>query len=505
MNSDPVREVLIVGGGTAGWMTASALVKLLGPVVTLTLVESDEIGIIGVGEATIPHIKTHNTLIGINEAEFVRETQGTFKLGIEFVDWHRVGHSYIHGFGKLGLDLGGHPFHLYWTRAQLAGKANDFGRYSFNVSACRARKFMSTPLDAPKGTPLEDIAYAYHFDASLYARYLRRFSERAGVRRVEGKVVEVRQHADSGFVKSVVLAGGRELTADLFIDCTGFRGLLIEDTLKSGYQDWSQWLPCNRAFAVPCASVEAPIPYTRSSARSAGWQWRIPLQHRVGNGYVYASDFISDEDARAELLRNLDGQPLAEPRLVKFNTGHRNQVWKKNVVAIGLSAGFLEPLESTAIHLIQTGIAKLALMFPRKNMSPTVSDLYNKQVAYEFERIRDFLVLHYHATRRDDTPFWNHCRTMAIPDELADYLALFEDSARVNPKADELFTLPSWVQVMLGQGVQPKDYPATVDVLTDAELAKFLAHVESVVQSSVSVMPAHEQFIARFCKAPAAA
>ena len=501
MSSEPVRDVLIVGGGTAGWMTASALVKLLGPLVSLTLVESDEIGIIGVGEATIPHIKTHNTLIGINEPEFVRETQGTFKLGIEFVDWGRLGESYIHGFGKLGLDLGGHPFHLYWTRAQRTQHAREFWRYSFNVSACRERKFMSTPVDAPKNTPLEDIAYAYHFDASLYARYLRRFSEKAGVRRVEGKVLEVRQHGDTGFVKSVVLAGGQELAADLFIDCTGFRGLLIEETLKSGYQDWTRWLPCNRALAVPCASVEAPIPYTRSSARSAGWQWRIPLQHRVGNGYVYSSEFISDEAARAELLGHLDGAPLADPRPLKFTTGHRNEVWKKNVVAIGLSAGFLEPLESTAIHLIQTGIAKLALMFPRKDMSPSLRALYNRQVRFDFERIRDFLVLHYHATARTDTPFWNHCRTMAIPDELTEYLELFEDSARINPKPDELFTLPSWVQVLLGQGVRPNDYPPIIDTLSDAELGKFLAHVETVIQSAVAVMPSHQAFINRHCKA----
>lgn len=504
MSSEPVRDVLIVGGGTAGWMAASALVKVLGPLVKLTLVESDEIGIIGVGEATIPHIKTHNTLIGINEVEFVRATQGTFKLGIEFVDWGKLGESYVHGFGKLGIDLAGHPFHLYWARAHRAGLAGDLARYSFNVMASRAGKFMSTPVDAPKGTPLEDIAYAYHFDASLYARYLRRFSEQAGVRRIEGKVVEVRQHADSGFVKSVVLASGQELTADLFIDCTGFRGLLIEETLKSGYQDWKKWLPCDRAMAVPCANVGPPVPLTRSSARRSGWQWRIPLQHRVGNGYVYASDFISEDDARVELLGHLDGAPLAEPRTLKFTTGVRNQVWKKNVVAIGLSAGFIEPLESTAIHLIQTGIAKLVMLFPRQDMSPAIRDLYNRQVSYDYERIRDFIILHYKATTRDDTPFWDHCRTMAIPDELANYMELFRDSARMIPKPDELFTVPSWVQVMVGQGVQPRDYPPVIGVLSDADLGKFMAHVEAVIGSSVNVMPTHQAFIDRYCRAQAA-
>jgi tryptophan 7-halogenase len=504
MSSEPVRDVLIVGGGTAGWMAASALVKLLGPIINITLVESEEIGTIGVGESTIPHIKTHNTLIGINEAEFVRETQGTFKLGIEFVDWGAIGESYIHGFGKLGLDLAGQPFHLYWTRAHMAGKAQDLARYSFNVTACHARKFMSTPVDAPKGTPLEEIAYAYQFDASLYARYLRRFAEKAGVRRIEGKVVGVRQH-ENGFVKSVMLASGQELNADLFLDCTGFRGLLIEETLKSGYQDWTKWLPCDRAFVAPTASVEPPIPYTRALARSAGWQWRIPLQHRVGNGYVYSSAFTSDDEARAEFLRTLTGAPLAEPRIVRFSTGHRNEIWKNNVVAIGLSAGFLEPLESTAIHLIQSGIAKLAAMFPRKDMNPKVRENYNRQVSYEFERIRDFLILHYHATTRDDTPFWNHCRTMAIPDALADYMNLFRESALLYPKVEELFSLQSWVQVMIGQGVMPREYAPVIDTMSEPNLGKFLAHVEEVIKSSVNVMPSHQAFIDRFCKAPAAA
>ena len=504
MSAQPVRDVLIVGGGTAGWMAASALAKIMGSQIRLALVESEEIGIIGVGEATIPHIKTHNTLIGIDEVEFVRETQGTFKLGIEFVDWGRLGESYIHGFGKLGIDLAGHPFHLYWTRAHMAGLAGDLARYSFNVTASRAGKFMSTPVDAPKGTPLEEIAYAYHFDASLYARYLRRYSEKAGVRRVEGKVTAVRQHAETGFVTSVVLASGQELAADLFIDCTGFRGLLIEETLRSGYQDWTKWLPCNRAMAVPCAITGPPLPYTRSSARRSGWQWRIPLQHRVGNGYVYASDFTSDDDARTELLSHLDGRPLAEPRILKFTTGVRKQAWKKNVVAIGLSAGFIEPLESTAIHLIQTAIAKLVMLFPRKDMSAPNRDLYNRQVNYDYERIRDFIVLHYNATTRDDTPFWDHCRTMAIPEGLSEYLELFKDGARVIPKPDELFTLSSWVQVMVGQGIKARDFPPVIGVLSDADLGRFMAHVEEVIRSSVNVMPAHQDFIDRYCRAKAA-
>ena len=501
MSAEPVAKVLIVGGGTAGWMTASALSKLLGTQVQLTLVESDDIGIIGVGEATIPYVKAHNTLVGINDVEFVRETQGTFKLGIEFVDWGKKGDAYIHGFGTLGFDVDTHPFHHFWTRARLKGIGGDLSRYSFNVLAARANKFMATPTDAPKNSPLADIAYAYHFDASLYARYLRTLSERAGVKRVEGKVVEVIQDPENGFVKAVKLAGGEELSADFFIDCTGFRGLLIGETLQSPYLDWTKWLPCDRAMAVPCSNVEPPIPYTRSTAKSAGWQWRIPLQHRVGNGYVYSSAFISDDDVRQELLAGLDGKPLAEPRRIPFTAGFRLEPWRKNVVAIGLSAGFLEPLESTAIHLIQIGIAKLALSFPRKDMSPHLQALYNKQITFEYENIRDFLVLHYRASTRDDTEFWAHCRTMEIPGSLQETMDLFRESARIYPKSGDLFSVASWVQVMIGQGIIPQDYPPVINTFPEKDLEPFLNQVERVIQSNINVMPSHQQFIDRFCRA----
>jgi tryptophan 7-halogenase len=502
MNDRSIRRLVIVGGGTAGWMAATALRRLLYPELSIEVIESEEIGIIGVGEATIPPFRAQNALLGIDERDFVRGTQATFKLGIEFRDWGRPGDSYIHGFGKLGLDLGGQPFHLYWTRALQLGKAKDIGRYSFNVQAARQGRFMASPADAPKNTPLEDIVYAYHFDATLYARYLRRFAEASGVRRIEGRIVDVRLHPESGFVETLVLSDGRTVDGDLFVDCSGFRGLLIEQQLHAGYEDWSQWLPCDRAWAVPCENVAPPVPYTRATARPAGWQWRIPLQHRMGNGHVFSSRYMSEDEARAVLLANLEGRPLAEPRLIPFNGGRRRRAWIGNVIAIGLSGGFLEPLESTAIHLVQTAIKKLALLFPERDCSEVLQRRYNAQMDEEFEQVRDFLILHYHATERTDTPFWNHCRTMEIPQSLREYIALFRDSARIMQRGDELFTTVSWAQVMIGQGIVPGRYPAVVDRLTDQELKQFVDQVEEVIGSAVAVVPAHEAFIARHCKAP---
>ena len=502
MNDRSVRKLVIVGGGTAGWMTATALRRLLYPELSIEVIESEEIGIIGVGEATIPPFRRHNALLRIDEREFVCATQATFKLGIEFRDWARPGDSYIHGFGPMGLDLDGQPFHQYWTRALQLGVAKDLGLYSFNVLAARQGRFMPTPTDAPKNTPLEDIVYAYHFDATLYARYLRRFAEADGVRRIEGRIVDVRLRPDTGFVDTLVLQDGRTVSGDLFVDCSGFRGLLIEQHLKAGYEDWLQWLPCDRAWAVPCENVSPPTPYTRATARPAGWQWRIPLQHRVGNGHVFSSRHMSEDEARAILLANLEGRPLAEPKLIPFHGGKRRRVWIRNVVAIGLSGGFLEPLESTAIHLIQTAIAKLALLFPERDCSEVLQRRYNAQMDEEFAWVRDFLILHYHATERADTPFWNECRTMEIPETLREGIALFRDSARIMPRTEELFKTVSWAQVMIGQRIEPRRYPPVIDRLTDAELKKFLAHVEEVINSCVALVPPHEAFIARHCKAP---
>ena len=496
-----IQRIAILGGGTAGWMAAAALAKSFSAQCRIELIESEEIGIVGVGEATVPHLAAFNKLLGIEEADFVRQTQGTFKLGIQFVDWTRLGDCYVHGFGTIGRDLGLLPFHQYWLKAQRAGRAKDIAAYSLNTAAAPAGKFMVSPVDAPRDTPLAEIAYAYHFDAGLYARYLRRYAEARGVKRLEGKVLEARLRASDGFVEALILESGARIEADLFIDCSGFRGLLIEQALHAGYEDWSHWLPCDRAVAVPCASVGAPTPYTRSSARGAGWQWRIPLQHRTGNGYVYSSRYISDDEAAATLMKNLDGAALAEPRLLRFTGGKRRRLWDKNVIALGLAGGFLEPLESTSIYMIQAGINRLVQLFPRKDFRQALIDQYNAQETFEFERIRDFLILHYHATERDDSPFWNYCRTMPIPASLQEYIDLFRASGCFFRNGTEMFGQTSWVQVMLGQGIMPASYHPAADWVSEEDLYRFVSHVEQVIASCVAVMPAHQAFIDRHCKA----
>lgn len=500
-----IKNIVIVGGGTAGWMSACGLAKTFGAAYSIRLIESDEIGIVGVGEATVPHLSYFNKLLEIDEAEFIRQTQGTFKLGIQFKDWGRLGDTYVHGFGALGHDLGSLPFHQYWIRAYLAGKAAELGAYSLNTLAAPRGKFMVSASDAPKNTPLADIAYAYHFDAGLYAKYLRRYAEVRGVQRTEGKIKATRLRASDGYVESVTLESGEIISGELFIDCSGFRGLLIEEALHTGYENWTHWLPCDRALAVPCENVSPPTPYTRSTARTAGWQWRIPLQHRTGNGHVYSSQFISDDEAAAVLLNNLDGRVLADPRPLRFTTGRRKKVWNKNVVAIGLASGFLEPLESTSIYLIQSGIARLCALFPGGQITQVIVDRYNSQAAFELEKIRDFLIMHYCATERSDTPFWNYCRTMDVPQSLKDTMALFKDSGRFFRNADEMFGLVSWVQVMIGQRIMPKAYHPLVDKVSEADLCGFVDHVKSVVAGCVEAMPMHQQFIDRHCKAPATA
>jgi tryptophan halogenase len=497
-----IRRVAIVGGGAAGWMAASALAKSFGQSLGIQLVESEEIGIIGVGESTVPHLTAFNRLLEIDEAEFVRQTQGTFKLGIQFVDWARLGDCYFHSFGTIGRALGLLPFHQYWVKAWQAGRAKDIGAYSLNALAAPAGKFMVSPTDAPRDTPLAEIAYAYQFDAVLYARFLRRYAESRGVKRTEGKVVETRLRAHDGFVEALILENGTRIEADLFIDCSGFRGVLIEQALHTGYEDWTHWLPCDRALAVPCASAASLTPYTRATARAAGWQWRIPLQHRVGNGYVYSSRFISDDEAAATLMANLEGPALGDPRQLRFTGGKRRKLWNKNVVALGLAGGFLEPLEATAIYMIQAGINRLVQLFPDKDFSPVLIDQYNAQEAFEFERIRDFLILHYHATERDDSLFWNYCRGMSIPSSLREYMDLFRDSGRFFRNGTEMFGETSWVQVMLGQRIMPRTYHPAVDWVRDEDLHQFVDHVEKVVASCVAAMPAHQAFIDRFCKAP---
>lgn len=484
-------------------MSAAAISKFFGSGIQVQLVESEEIGPVGVGEATVPHISAFNRLLEIDEAEFVRQTQATFKLGVMFNDWGKIGDSYVHGFGVIGRDLGLMPFHQYWLKARAAGLAKGLSLYSLNTLAAPLGKFMAPPSDAPRNSPLAEIAYAYHFDAALYARFLRQRAEAQGVRRTEGKVVAVDQCPESGFVESVRLESGAIIAADLFIDCTGFRALLIEGALHAGFEDWTPWLPCDRALAVPCAKAGPPTPYTRSTARSAGWQWRIPLQHRTGNGYVYSSQFTSDAEAGDLLLKNLDGEALSDPKLVRFTTGKRKKLWDKNVVALGLAGGFIEPLESTAIFLIQSGISRLMNLFPNADFDEILQNTYNAQMDFEYNKIRDFIILHFHVTQRDDSEFWNHVRTMEIPESLRAYLELFSANGQFFRDGDELFGLTSWVQVMIGQGVLPRSYHPAVDWVENADMLALVDHVEKVIASNVALMPKHEDFIARHCAAPA--
>ncbi|HEY2684003.1 MAG TPA: tryptophan halogenase family protein [Steroidobacteraceae bacterium] len=502
MADQRIRNYVIVGGGTAGWMAAAALAKLLGPEHSIRLIESEEIGTVGVGEATVPHLKLFNQVLEIDEIDFVRSVQGTFKLGIEFVDWGRLGDRYVHGFGTIGHDYGLLPFHQYWLRLWKAGKAADIGAYSLNTAAAPRGKFMTSASDVPPQSPLANIAYAYHFDAGRYAQYLRRYAQARGVKRIEGMVVNVAQRED-GHIESVTLKSGERVEGEMFFDCSGFRGLLIEQTLKSGYDDWTHWLPCDRAFAVPTENLGPPHPFTRSTARTAGWQWRIPLQHRTGNGYVYSSAYSSDDEAAATLLKNLEGRPLGEPRLLKFVTGMRRKIWNKNCLALGLASGFMEPLESTSIYLIQSGIARFINLLPDRDFNPVLIERYNSQAAFEYERIRDFLILHYCATERRDSGFWRYCSGMNIPEPLAETIKLFADSGRFYRNAEELFAITSWVQVMLGQHVVPQHCHPVADLLPEQQVAGLLDSVKNVIAACVDAMPLHAQFIARHCAAPA--
>jgi len=502
MEQAALRNVVIVGGGTSGWMTAAALAKVLRGKYAITLVESDDIGTIGVGEATIPMIQIFNRMLGIDEDEFVRQTQASFKLGIEFVNWGRLGDRYIHGFGVIGQDNWTVDFHHYWLKQHQAGKAKGLDHYSINTLACRHNKFCRPRHDIPN-SPLSHIAYAFHFDAALYARYLRNFSESNGVRRVEGVITDVRTREGDGHVEAVTLKSGEVVQGDLFIDCSGFRALLIEGVLKTGYEDWSHWLPCDRAVAVPCASAPELLPYTRATARTAGWQWRIPLQHRIGNGHVFSSRFMSEDEATSILLGNLDGAPLADPRPIRFLTGKRKRAWNANVVSIGLSSGFVEPLESTSIHLVQMGIAHLLTYFPAGGFDDEDREEYNRLMNQEYEWVRDFIILHYKATERDDSPFWRYCRDMEIPESLQRRMDLFRTHGRVYREGNELFMKVSWLQVMHGQRITPQSYHPLTDIIDEPEIQAYLEEVEGVIRACVDVMPTHAKFIAEHCAAAA--
>jgi len=502
MQAQPkLSKIAIVGGGAAGWMTAAALGKILGPhYAEIVLIESDDIGTVGVGEATIPQINIFNRMLGLDENDFVKKTMATFKLGIEFVDWSRPGERYFHPFGPYGVDMNGVSFHAFWLKLQTLGVTDSINDYNLQAVAAREGRFMRAQPNAPN-SPAGKIAHAFHFDAGLYARFLRAFAEDHGVRRQEGKVVEVQLRPTDGFIDAVLLQDGRRFEADLFIDCSGFRALLLGEALGVEFEDFSHWLPVDRALAVPSARVADPIPYTRSTARPAGWQWRIPLQHRTGNGHVYSSRFMDDDTARDLLMRNLDAEPLAPPRLLKFKTGRRKAFWKKNCVAIGLSTGFLEPLESTSIHLIQSGIAKLLQLFPDQGFEPADIDYFNRLSLEEYDVIRDFIILHYRVTQRDDSPFWNHVRTMPIPERLQRKLDIFESRGRIFRENEELFNDTSWFAVMIGQGLVPRGFDSVANSVSDDEVRARLLNIKTTIAETSVRMPTHGDYIRANCAA----
>jgi tryptophan halogenase len=485
-----VKKVVIAGGGTAGWVAAAALSKRLQGLVEVVLIESEEIGTVGVGESTVPPVLLFHNLLGINEQEFMQATDATFKLAISFENWGQTGDQYFHPFGVTGKGSFLTDFQHYYLHALQQGVDAPFGDYCYELQAAKLHKFGKTD----KST----INYAYHLDAGRYARFLRTFSENLGAVRIEGKIAQVQQHVN-GDIRSLVLESGQKISGDLFIDCTGFRALLIEQTLKTGYEHWDHWLPCNKAVVVQTASAATLPPYTRAMAHDSGWQWRIPLQHRVGNGLVYASDYLSDEKAKQRLLGNLETAPLMEPRMLSYQTGRRKKLWNKNCVAIGLSSGFIEPLESTSIFLFMSGIIRLLRLFPFNGVTPALLDEYNQQSITEVEKIRDFIILHYHQTERTDSPFWDYCRTMSIPDTLAHRIELFKESAHAFQTGDEMFRLESWSHVMLGQRLQPRGYHQLVAALAQGELSSHLYNIRQTIQGAVDKLPSHRDFVRHYC------
>ncbi|MHA6719345.1 tryptophan halogenase family protein [Sphingomonas sp. RS6] len=495
-----LRHIVIVGGGTAGWMTAAALSSLLDPGKTrITLVESDMIGTVGVGEATIPDILAFNRMLGIGEAEFMKATEATFKLGIEFVDWGRRGDRYIHPFGQHGVDMQGIDFHQYWLRSSADGDGHPIEDYSLSSLAASAGRF-TLPDPNPRSV-VSQLRYAYHFDATLYAAFLRRYAEARGVQRIEGIVGRVRTRSEDGFVEAIDLDHDRSLEGDFFFDCTGFRALLTGEALGVPFVDWGHWLPCDRALAVPSAHSSPLPPFTRSTAKVAGWQWRIPTQRRMGNGHLYSSSFLPDDEAAALLIAGLDGPAIADPRMIRFTAGRRAAFWVGNCIPIGLAAGFLEPLESTSIYLIQEGISRFISLFPRAEIPDILRIEYNRHMQTEFEQVRDFIILHYAATERDDSPFWNYCRTMPLPDTLTHKIELFRETGRVFRYNDELFARPSWVAVMLGQNIVPRSFDPVVASLPAGEIAHSLGSMRHAMRAAVQQMPTHDQFLARYCAA----
>lgn len=493
--NNKIKRVVIAGGGTAGWMAAAAFSKLLGKAIDVTLVESDDIPTVGVGEATIPTLHIFHRLLGIKESEFMAATNATFKLGISFESWRDVGKDYIHSFGYLGQDCWACGFQHFWMKGLEKGLVSEIGDYCPEHLACREGRFAVMAN--------QDLNHAYHLDAGLYAKFLQDIAYKFGCKRIEGRIDKVVLNEQSGDISALNLANGKVVEGDLFIDCTGFKGLLIEEALHTGYDDWSHYLPCDSAIAVQTKTVDKPVPYTRSIARDAGWQWRIPLQNRTGNGFVFCSKYMTDEEAKETLLANIEGELLNEPRVIKYKTGARRKHWNKNCIAIGLSSGFIEPLESTGIHLFQKAIVRLLQLFPYNGIQPSDVDEYNDQTKKEADTIRDFIILHYHLTDRRDTPFWRFCANMPIPETLAHRMRLFKESGRVFKKADDLFGETSWVQVMMGQGLMPEQYHPIVDMMTDEELAMFLNKIKKGVQNTVKNWPDHNDFIQHYCASKA--
>jgi len=488
-----VKKVVIAGGGTAGWVAAAALSKQLGKLIEVVLIESDQIGTVGVGEATIPPMRVFHSLLGIDEQEFMRATNAVFKLGISFKNWGQIGDHYIHPFGTTGQGSFLADFQHFWLHGKSKGINAEFGEYSFEIQAAKANKFATSKNSS--------INFAYHLDATRYAQYLRQFSEKLGTTRIEGKIQQVQQHPD-GDIKALLLESGELVEADLFIDCTGFTGLLIDKTLKTPYEDWSHWLPCNSAIAVQTESVEAAKPYVTCTAHQAGWQWHIPLQHRVGNGNVFCSDFMSDDQATQHLLDNAKGKVLTEPRVIKYKTGRREVFWNRNCVALGLSSGFVEPLESTSIYMFMNGIVRLMKMFPFDGVTQQSINEYNKQSIAELENIRDFIILHYHVTSREDSEFWRYCKNMSVPDSLSHRIELFKETGLAFQGERELFRLESWTHVMLGQGIMPKHYHSIFKTMSDEELVTHLTNTRNTITNAVAKLPNHQDFINQYCKAP---
>ncbi|MDP5130064.1 MAG: tryptophan 7-halogenase [Paraglaciecola sp.] len=495
--SHSIKSVVIAGGGTAGWMTAALLSKVLGCNIDITLIESDDIGAIGVGEATIPTIQAFNQYLALDEKEFLAATKGSIKLAIKFENWRKMGESYFHTFGAPGANLGFCNFQHYWLKAKAAGLTQSLWDFDFNYLCCLAGKFNKIQTT----NSVHDLNYAYHFDSALYAKLLRSKAEAHGVTRVEGLIEHISRDAISGNITQIILQNGESFTGDLFIDCTGLKSLLLRQTMGVKFQSWQHWLPANRAIAVPTERAAATLPYTCSTAHKVGWQWRIPLTHRNGNGLVYSSDYISDDEAWQQLSSNLTGKMLAEPRTIRFETGKTVEQWHKNVVAIGLSSGFLEPLESTSIHLIQSALVRLLKLFPHQGLSDEAIFTYNQESATEIDTIRDFIILHYFLNERGDSPFWRDMANLNLPERLAHKIKLFRKTAHITNDPSDIFRDASWLEVMLGQGVMPEDHHPAANAVPIAQLQQTLAQLLAAKQEPLAQMLSHDAFLERYLRA----